>query len=186
MEDLRIRRTKLSIENATLELIELKGFADVRIVDIANRAMVNRNTIYLHYESKEGIISSIVDNAFKENWKSFNPESLLNKRLNKQKIYRMFLLLFNTLKSNIELYRIILTDSSLSGYLDKKVVQIKNAIFSTMKSTKKNDIGIEYIVNGVYGAIQKWIIYDVGTIEENARILSELTYLHVRHLMFTR
>lgn len=186
MEDLRTRRTKQCIESATLDLIEMKGFANIRIVDIAERAMVNRNTIYLHYESKEGIVMSMIDKAFKENWKSFNPESLWNKRLNKQKIYKMYLLLFDTLKSNIELYRIVLTDSSLSGYLDKKVVQIKNALFATMKSTKRNNIGIEYVVNGVYGAIQKWIVYDVGTIEENARILSELTYANVRHLLLTR
>lgn len=186
MEDLRIRRTKQNIESATLDLIELRGFANIRLVDIAERAMVNRNTIYLHYGSKEGIVSAMVDEAFLENWKSFNPESLLSMRLNKQKIYKMFLLLFNTLQSNIELYRVVLTDPSLSGYLDKKIIQIKNAIFSNMKSTKRNDIGIEYVVSGVYGAIQKWIVYDVGTIEENARILSEFTYMNVRHLLLTR
>ena len=186
MEDLRIRRTKQNIENAMLEAIEVKGFANVRIVDIAKMAMVNRNTIYLHYGSKEGIVASIVDRAFKENWDDADVDNLLTARLNRQKVYKMFVRLFTILQENIELYRIILTDPSLSGYLDKKVVQIKTAIFSNMKSTKRNDIGIEYVVNGVYGAICKWIIYDIGTIEENAKIISEFTYANVRHLLLTR
>ena len=45
MEDLRIKKTKRAIENAMMELIELKGYSKVKLVDIANRAQVNRNTI---------------------------------------------------------------------------------------------------------------------------------------------
>ena len=36
--------TERKIENAFLELVELKGFENVHLVDIAKRANVNRNT----------------------------------------------------------------------------------------------------------------------------------------------
>ena len=49
MEDLRTFKTKRAIESAMMELIELKGYSKVKIIDIANKAQVNRNTIYLHY-----------------------------------------------------------------------------------------------------------------------------------------
>ena len=63
-EDLRVKKTKTAVLNAFISLIEEKGFENVKIIDIANRANVNRNTIYLHYDSKEMIIEEIIDNIF--------------------------------------------------------------------------------------------------------------------------
>ncbi len=186
MEDLRVRKTKSNIENATMQLIEEKGFSNVRMVDIAERAMVNRNTIYLHYESKEEIIISIVDNNFSSAWEGMNIEQIKGLKPNRKNLNLIFNNLFNALNENIELFRIILTDNSLSGYLDKRILKIRNAVQETLKPTKRNQIGIEYLVQGIYGVIKKWIIYDVGTIEENAKILTEFTYMNLHYLYLTR
>ena len=59
-EDLRVVRTRNAIENAFISLIEEKGFENVKMVDIASRANVNQNTIYLHYETKEMIMERIM------------------------------------------------------------------------------------------------------------------------------
>ena len=56
--------TERKIENAFLELVELKGFENVHLVDIAKRANVNRNTVYLRYGTKEDIIAQILDKTF--------------------------------------------------------------------------------------------------------------------------
>ncbi len=184
--DLRVVRTKSNIENATMQLIEEKGFTNVRMHDIAERALVNRNTIYLHYPTKEDIVISIVDNAFKKSWEGMDVESLMKVKLNRKNLNMIFTKLFNTLGENIELYRIILTDSSLSGHLEKRILKIRTAAMEFVKPTKRNQIGIEYLVQGISGVIKKWIIYDVGTIEENAKILTEFTYLNFRYLLLTR
>ena len=44
-EDLRVIKTKEAIKNAFISLIEEKGFENIKIIDIARRANVNRNTI---------------------------------------------------------------------------------------------------------------------------------------------
>ena len=62
--DLRVKKTKIAIENALLSLLEIMPFSKVRIITIAEKAMVNRNTIYLHYESKEDIVMSIINRHF--------------------------------------------------------------------------------------------------------------------------
>ena len=186
MEDLRVRRTRTNIQNATMQLIEEKGFSNVRMVDIAERAMVNRNTIYLHYESKEEIIISMVDEAFSSSLENMDIDSLTKTRNSRKNLVGIFTKLFDTLNENIELYRIILTDSSLSGFLDKRILKIRNAMQESLKPTKRNQIGVEYLLQGIYGVIKKWIIYDVGSIEENVKLLSEFTYMNFKHLYTTR
>ena len=49
MEDLRVRRTRKLLQKALIELTVEKGFAAVTILDISERAMVNRSTVYRHY-----------------------------------------------------------------------------------------------------------------------------------------
>ena len=58
--DLRVIKSRSAIENAFINLVEIKGFADITITEIAEKAMVNRNTIYLNYGSKEDILEAIV------------------------------------------------------------------------------------------------------------------------------
>ena len=69
-QDLRITKTEIAIEQAFLELIEERGFSNVHIVDIAKRANVNRNTVYLRYGTKEEIISAILKKTYKKQMSS--------------------------------------------------------------------------------------------------------------------
>ena len=103
-EDLRVKKTKTAVLNAFISLIEEKGFENVKIIDIANRANVNRNTIYLHYDSKEMIIEEIIDNIFTSELHDFNMSSYLNSKINKKRIYDMFHKIFVIVNEYIELY----------------------------------------------------------------------------------
>jgi AcrR family transcriptional regulator len=50
--DRRIIRTRESIQDAMIDLIEEIGFESISIKDIADRANINRGTFYLHYHDK--------------------------------------------------------------------------------------------------------------------------------------
>ena len=90
MEDLRKTRTKKMIESAMMELIELKGFTNVRLTDVAKHAMVNRNTIYLHYESKEAIVMSMINRAFSENFIALDAARAITGRISKARLKETF------------------------------------------------------------------------------------------------
>lgn len=59
--DLRIKRTQKSIKNAFYELIVEKGFDHISVKDITERAMISRNTFYLHYNDKFDLLNKICD-----------------------------------------------------------------------------------------------------------------------------
>ena len=84
--DLRTIKSKEAIENAFLELVELNGYSNIKLVDIAKRARVNRNTIYLHYESKEGIVKQIIKDAIEAKLKDFDLIKYIKAKNNRRKI----------------------------------------------------------------------------------------------------
>jgi AcrR family transcriptional regulator len=47
--DLRVIRTKKMIKESFIDLIQEKGYESITIRDIADHALINRATFYLHY-----------------------------------------------------------------------------------------------------------------------------------------
>ncbi len=48
--DLRVLRTRKTIKEAFVELMEEKGFDAITVKDITTRAGINRGTFYAHYQ----------------------------------------------------------------------------------------------------------------------------------------
>ena len=67
-EDLRSIKTKKSIKESFIELVEIKGYNKVSVSDIVNKAQINRNTFYLHYQDKD-ILKTYENDYFIDNIK---------------------------------------------------------------------------------------------------------------------
>jgi AcrR family transcriptional regulator len=50
--DLRVRRTRMLLRDALIDLATEKGFDAITVNDLAERAMINRATFYRHYRDK--------------------------------------------------------------------------------------------------------------------------------------
>jgi AcrR family transcriptional regulator len=59
--DRRIAKSQEAIKNAVTELMSEKSFDDITIQDIADRANVNRGTIYLHYTDKYDLLDKMIE-----------------------------------------------------------------------------------------------------------------------------
>ncbi len=59
--DRRIAKSQVAIKNAVTELMSEKSFDDITIQDIADRADVNRGTIYLHYTDKYDLLDKMIE-----------------------------------------------------------------------------------------------------------------------------
>jgi len=183
-KDLRVIKSEAAIEAALLELIEEKGYSNVRIIDIAKRANVNRNTIYLHYADKEEIIFKIVAKSFEQSTSLIDFDKLLKAKASRKNAEEMFLTILNVLEKQVELFRILLTDDNLSGYIARVSAFVRKMMLEVYKDTKQNRMIIEYIIQGVYGIVRMWIIYDIASKEEVAKQLGNLVVSNARHLQF--
>ncbi|MFC0214803.1 TetR/AcrR family transcriptional regulator [Paenibacillus chartarius] len=64
--DRRIVKTQESLRKAVIELMTEKTFDEITIRDIADRANVNRGTIYLHYQDKYDLLDQLIETHINE------------------------------------------------------------------------------------------------------------------------
>jgi AcrR family transcriptional regulator len=62
--DPRVRRSRQRLQEALMQLLEEQAYADISITDITRRADLARVTFYQHFESKEALLLSVVEDFF--------------------------------------------------------------------------------------------------------------------------
>jgi AcrR family transcriptional regulator len=55
--DRRVARTRLALRDAMLHLLKDRGWDELRIQEICEQANIGRSTFYIHYRSKEDLLS---------------------------------------------------------------------------------------------------------------------------------
>src|SRR5258708_27016221 len=82
--DLRVRRTRQLLINASREVLQEKGFSAVSIQEITGRAMVNRSTFYAHFTDKYELLTILFREQFQQamarklpSTSSWEPQTLL-------------------------------------------------------------------------------------------------------------
>lgn len=184
--DLRIVKSRAAIENAFINLVEIKGFQHITITEIAEKAQVNRNTIYLNYGAKEDILESIVKTSIHKYFGEITPDYFRSIGLNKRKIETVFRNLFKVVDENIELYRILLTDQASSGYLQTELTKLRKILEQLIKPSVENKIKISFLANGILGTFENYVTLATGSAEENIKILTDLTLSNLRHVSYSR
>ena len=184
--DLRVLKSRAAIENAFINLVELKGFENITITEIAEKAMVNRNTIYLNYGSKEDILQAIIEGTIQKYFGQLDGNYFKSIGVNKRKIENLYRNLFKAIDENIELYRILLTDISSSGYIQPVFFKLRKTLEDLFKQNTESKIRIAFMLNGIMGTLRNYIVIASGTAEENIKTLTELTFTSLRRLAVVR
>lgn len=63
-EDRRIRRTRKRLQDALITLLQRKLLVKIQIKEIVEEADVSRTTFYQHFETKEELLFSLMDDVF--------------------------------------------------------------------------------------------------------------------------
>ena len=176
MEDLRVRRTKASIIGAFIDLVEEKGFDNVKIIDICSKAMINRNTFYLHYLDKEDLLQKIINSIFIEQQEKIMHLKKERNYNNFESAKEGFMVVLEIFKKEIEFYRIVLLDSNMSGYMDKSTNKFKQGLARVYEiDYDKYKVEIDYIFYSIVGVIKNWIIKDYSSVDNISTILANMT-----------
>lgn len=161
--DLRIRRTKKAIRDAFFALIEEKGFDSVTVKDITDRAMISRNTFYLHYEDKYDLLNKISNELMRKVYLRVSRELLRMKNLDFTIECTAFLLtsIQQVIDEDRELYRLLLTDPGTVVFADKIEKTIRTALDLIKPDIKGiSDLSVEYIITGMKGIIRYWVTHE--------------------------
>lgn len=187
--DLRIIRTKESIREALVELIEEKGFEAITVKDITTRAKINRRTFYSHYQDKYDLMTKCeeeimleISRIAKQNYPAVIAS--LETDSPNLKPFQLAVLLFEYLNENNRFMKAVLgPKGDLSFQTRLKDFMWKTVFGNESKALIKED-GLlvpaqylsSYIASAHIGVIQQWM--NSGrkeTPQEMARILSTIT-----------
>lgn len=167
--DLRVIRTRKVIKEAFLNLVKEKGFDAITIQDIADYAIINRATFYLHYYDKQDLLDKLTEEVFEELSQLIKPTSYVeNNEVIISKLEKMIQSIFESIDNNIHFYQVMLGGNGIYGVNSKIQNIIKNNFkqeFLLLHLHERNlsmpmDLLVEFMASALMGMIRWWIIND--------------------------
>lgn len=129
--DLRVIKTQSLIRDSFIKLMDEKGFRNITVNDIADNAMINRSTFYLHYTDKYDLLEKTIDKAIQNILLLVEPQTHI---INGEPDYDMFLQnmkhILEVIEKDAQLYKIILNDREMLGISRKFEYALKNKLAS--------------------------------------------------------
>ena len=129
-EDRRVRRTKKLLKGALTELILEKGYDDISVQEVIDRADVGRTSFYTYFRSKEDLLLQNLDDLEK----MFEPAE--KEKFGQKTDDDFSLMMFRHLKENWRLAKLLLGN--------KKIPVVKNYVQNILLKYYKNKFQEDY------------------------------------------
>ncbi|WP_124067121.1 TetR/AcrR family transcriptional regulator [Clostridium sp. E02] len=162
--DLRIIKTRRLIRDAFVELLDIKGFSGITISNIADRAMINRSTFYLHYTDKYDLLQQTMEEAMQNILQLVAPEThIIDGKLEYDSFIQNISSILKAVERDAMLYKIILNDKEMSGITKK----FENALIEKLGNCFPDhilisrDLFLEMITSLYMSAIKWWLNNDM-------------------------
>ncbi|WP_414044382.1 TetR/AcrR family transcriptional regulator [Macrococcus animalis] len=156
--------TRNNIENSFIELLKMKSFGKITIMDISKKAQVNRSTFYHHYLDKYDLCEKMIKNMM------LQLEILLNK-IDAQNIINQMednfsviycITIFHFIEERKETFKLLML-SDLPFNFEKHLKQLlikqfKNNSLSVFRDSKIPDNYIaNFAASALLGLIEEWM-----------------------------
>lgn len=156
-EDRRIQKTEAAITAAFMALLEEKDFSHISINDIAEKANVNRGTIYFHYEDKYDLLNKLMDKKLAELKETCRAIDLNS---SPQKLEKDFCTVYRFFDDNYRFFNLMLDGGTPARFQEK----FKALLLTEMQRNDgfcSQDIDKEFLlqfkVSALSGVIEWWI-----------------------------
>lgn len=147
MEDLRVKKTKIAIRKAFLELLKDESFEKITVNQIAKKAMVGKGTFYYHYADKYDLAKKTIQYYMADYRKYLHQRLQLGGEFNNETIHRLtdsinyiadeFLLLRQIRTSEIDVDQILKEEisSALLPTIKKSKIQSRPQIIADLMAS---------------------------------------------------
>lgn len=161
--DRRVRRTKEAINRAFLELFTEKEFDKITINDIANRADVNRGTVYLHYADKYELLDKCIEDHLNNMILSCSFTRLSQEKPDRADAIERLKSLFIYLDENFSFFSAMLANKKTSAFRERMLEIISSSIKKGigMEGTNQDmdeELIIQFMAAAFVGTVEKWIL----------------------------
>lgn len=154
--DLRVIRTQKSIYEAFFALLREKEFDKITVQDIADRAMINRNTFYLHYQDKQELLEKFCAQRLE------HLDALLVRpqiaEFNEETIRQIIRKVLNEIAENQSFYQTMMREGGSAYFpqkLKKRIITMIAASFQGKSGYEQGMLCTEFVVSGFLSVIFK-------------------------------
>ncbi len=169
--------------NAFIDLLAEKGFEKITIHDIAERANINRGTVYLHYVDKFDLLDKCIETYV---------ERLLNHCANSADTTlnaSAFQSIFEYLEKNFTIYKLLLSNEGFGFFRNRLYAVIAQTVTEVIgkkseNSAFSNDVTTHFLASGFIGVLEWWINNSMpGNVQETTEQLLFLLEPYTKHLV---
>lgn len=185
--DLRIIKTRKAIKSAFLTLIESKGYERITIQDIADEALINRNTFYLHYLDKVDLMERLSQESIDQLNVCINIETRNVEEMDVHLFATILHETFRVIDEDLLFFKAMLSDKGYPNFANHLKESLKSVMLTGLQKHSFNtekSIALEYMVSGLVGVICMWITSsEKQNIDNVINQLSEIHFHNVLNLM---
>lgn len=154
--DRRIQKTRQAIMNTFVDLMTEKGFDKITINDIADRANINRGTVYLHYTDKFDLLDKCIESYVEPLLQHCaNTADTNTNAIELQSI-------FEYLEKNFTIYKLLLSKEGAGFFRNRLYAIIAQSLTEVvpLKPENKafsNGVTIHFLASGFIGVLEWWV-----------------------------
>jgi len=171
--DRRTRRTKKMLLQGLTKLMSEKKISNITVRELTDLADVNRSTFYLYYKDIFDMIEQIETEMLNDFSQAF--EKFLKENNTYDNLMSFFTHLFEFVKTNAEMCKILLGPDGDYSFMEKLKMTIKNFQPLNDDTSAKIHYLRPFQISGFVGVIQQWLEDDMKlSPEEMASIIIEM------------
>jgi AcrR family transcriptional regulator len=149
MPDRRPQRTRQLLRDALIALILERGYDDITVQHITDKANLGRATFYLHFKDKDELLSKSLEEVFED----------LKLRIGQPSRERFLagenpaaLVVFEHVAANRDLYRVMLKAQGVAGLLKNIHEYVAVNIEQRLRAVMPNDPSVPFVMLSHYCA----------------------------------
>lgn len=179
----RKQQTRRKLQEAMLELVLEKGAETISIQDITDRADLGRGTFYFHFDDKEDLMWTIVEDRIRTTERQVIEN--FQGRLPQQTEYYAYLNMFSHVEEHADIYRLLLSSKGSLGVTNRaRDFLVQETIRDMENFGIFRDIGQppEITAQIVIGMLFSLILWWLETTREyNAEEMAAILYKTLHH-----
>lgn len=160
--DRRVRKTREAIIEAFVGLMAEKDFEHITINEIADRANVNRGTVYLHYMDKFDLLDQCIDTHLAKLFEDCLPGGGSAASPSKASLLRIF----EYVEHHAFLYSTLLVNKGVPAFRSRLLavmLQIlgENIDMSNLNRDMNKEMMAQFLASAIVGVLEWWITHSM-------------------------
>lgn len=180
--DRRARRTRALLQKALLELLQKRRMDSIQIKEITDLADVSRPAFYLHFESKEELLLSHIDDLFTQLHQAVFEDEARNPNLTLKSLVMTSFALWGKEAAAWQIALQLENKDLLMTRLRRHMAEImaEFAAYPNSNITQHplHEYVVDFVTGGMYMLLRRWASEGMKTSSEQ---MGELAYQLVAH-----